>query len=405
MMPFLLSKEVATVRGLPGQKGDYSRLWVDDIPIEIIHINTLFNYYCTDFTWGYVGTGPGFTALAVSSALFLDKHLAGKLACLIEEDFVIKWPFQEPFQEEINLIDFWQRHRLRIEQAIEQAEQDVLYEIEVKKQEEIVRALRERYPDQNRKMRVEVAPTFHQYGPSAEIQWIHYSAQHHKEYSGRIRVDLYRAKKLMILTDIAEIGIQPNFEEILPYVCDKLALNPTRLTLLQRYQWETNLLHQVVYDYDKKRNIFSNPEWHDLSNEAFQHQIDSAELVERQITWTNLLVTNTIRGIITDTSSFIEFNSDTQQYHLFDQVELGFKWGFSGVRDLETAFAICWQFVKHDPSAHVIAPHFLNEYVQTWPEDKNFTCRIRPIDFLLRWKQVLADADYPEAYKLNDSAM
>ena len=75
--------ELAFIRGIPAQDGLPGRIWVNDEEINSTVIENECNIYCSSFTWGYSGSGPYNTAVAISYTIFGDKYLANNLATLI----------------------------------------------------------------------------------------------------------------------------------------------------------------------------------------------------------------------------------------------------------------------------------------------------------------------------------
>ena len=121
-MRFSISCEKVFIRGNPVVNGEPSRLWLNGKEVLPSIIEHNFKHYYSGFTWGYNGYGTLTTALALGFALFNDKYLARALSGLIETKYVHHWPFNQAFQCEINLMDFWITNKNVIIEAEQKAD-------------------------------------------------------------------------------------------------------------------------------------------------------------------------------------------------------------------------------------------------------------------------------------------
>lgn len=393
-MSALFNQETATIRGIPAQDGREARILVNDTELDIVHTQQLFGVNWVGFSWGYSGGGPTFAAMAVSDALFLNHYLAQQLIRLVEEDFILTWPPDKPFQQEINLVDFWQNHRNEIEQAKERA---IVVEEQAKTDEKF-RLLMKQYDHLNPKKITEKSLLYTLIGPSAETHWLRFSTIVGEM---RVRVDVYRHAKTLIYTDVGEYGVQPHFETIAQHTCNKLGIDPASFTFLQRYNFAPVLLHQVSFTYNKSENEFSNPHWNNLTQCAYEQLIKSAETKERQATWEKLFTTTVIETQLIGSGMILKYSIGKQSFNLIDRLDMGFSLCISTVLTLEVAYAICWQFIKHAPSSTALAPYFRQTFGTSLDNVDGFVIKIRPIDFLLQHRKILIDSGYPEAKQLN----
>lgn len=271
---FTLTIQTAIVRGLV--TNNQTRLWVNDTELLPDELRKTLRAYSMSFTWGYNGAGPAFCAVAVSYGLVNDKHLARTMAHLIEDQYVIKWTFNEPFCQEINLVDFWTRNR----EAIHKAEIEARWLRRLESADERLRRELASYvlPEVPFSIRPEQIPLRIIYGDDAQVHWINFPTAV-PGYSGRLRVDVYPLSGLYILTDIEESSVQNQIEAIIEILRDRFAINPLGVSLIQRYQHEMNLIHRVLVEVRDGRVV--NPTWTPISTLDFQRIIETHQWVAR----------------------------------------------------------------------------------------------------------------------------
>lgn len=270
--------DIGFIRGIPYGDGESSQLIINGQLIAPSLVKELFGSYCSQYIWGYSGTGPNCTALAISYILFDDKYLARELALIVHQQYVLSWPHNLPFSDEVNLIDFWIEHTAAIKMASREASRRRQLDDKIKASE----ALISQYAPSN-ELVPEKCPSTVVYGISANTYWINFPIDLPFIRSGRCRVDHYASSQLLILTDIQEGAIQVHLETVVKTVMNKLGLNPLQMDLIQRYEWIPELIDRVSMVYYKQSDPYSDPDWESLSSLQFQQLIDKAERLERQL--------------------------------------------------------------------------------------------------------------------------
>ena len=279
-MFFNLPNETITVRGIVIDADSPARLWVDDTEFLPESIRNEFNTYCLEFTWGYSGAGSTFTALAVSYGIFGEKHIAKSLASLIEKQFVVDWPFRQSFSQEINLIDFWTHNQDAIEKAEEQANQSREWgALDVRLQTKLAQY---KLVEKPFSIRPEQAPLRVIYGPSAEVHWLKFPTAN-PNIQGRCRVDLYPLSSLVILTDIEEYSVEHFIEGIIFIISNRFGINLTKMTVIQLYQHDPDLICRVSFSYQPSPALITDPEWSVVSQANFQRLINYHEHIARRL--------------------------------------------------------------------------------------------------------------------------
>ena len=238
--------DIIFIRGTPFRNGENTHLFVNDQELLSTLVNEQFGSYCSGYTWGYEGSGPSCTAQAISYSIFGEKYLALYMASLIEKNYVLTWPNDEPFSDQINLINFWIDHADAIEQANKKANKSRKIDEKIAASTALLHLTLE---DQPKQLRLEDAPTTRCYGISADTYWITFPIDSFFITSGRCRVDFYGSSQLLILTDIREGGIQVHFETVIKVVMNMLNLNPLQIEVIQRYDWDATQIHRVSAVY------------------------------------------------------------------------------------------------------------------------------------------------------------
>ena len=121
---FYLEKTTFVINGVITIGGN-QRLFVDGIEIMPEKSQKLYNHSPDGFSWGYGGSGPAQSALAICLAIFKNRHVAEVLYQSFKETFVSRWqPVGAPFQKEIDITDFLIDHRGPLQVALEREQND-----------------------------------------------------------------------------------------------------------------------------------------------------------------------------------------------------------------------------------------------------------------------------------------
>ncbi|MFX1709046.1 DUF6166 domain-containing protein [Chitinophaga sp. CC14] len=111
-----LSKNKYVIKGLYSDE-DSNRLFVDDNPIPLEPSLKVWNKSPTGFNWGYGGSGPAQSALAICLHLFKSKEIALAVFQDFKFKFVANWPQEQSFEETIDLTEFLREHSDKIKAA------------------------------------------------------------------------------------------------------------------------------------------------------------------------------------------------------------------------------------------------------------------------------------------------
>jgi hypothetical protein len=87
-------------RNLPEPK-----IWLDDKELVLANSLKIRNHSPSGFNWGYGGSGPAQTALAICLEAFKDVHMAESLYQLFKWTYVSTWK-QDHFTIELDITDF-----------------------------------------------------------------------------------------------------------------------------------------------------------------------------------------------------------------------------------------------------------------------------------------------------------
>lgn len=129
---FQLKKTTFRIQGTY-KPGDYARnieeecrLFVDGHELSLADSLKVRNHSPDGWNWGYGGSGPAQSALAICLHIFGNRHVAEVLYQRFKEQFVARWqPQRAPFAVTIDLTDFLIDHREWIQQAaLREAEED-----------------------------------------------------------------------------------------------------------------------------------------------------------------------------------------------------------------------------------------------------------------------------------------
>ena len=116
---FTLDKTTFIISGTKVISGE-QRLYVDGIELLPHEGQKVHNHSPDGFSWGYGGSGPAQSALAICLHIFKNKHVATALYQNFKFAYVSQWkPVGEPFRKEIDIADFLIEHRERLKIASE----------------------------------------------------------------------------------------------------------------------------------------------------------------------------------------------------------------------------------------------------------------------------------------------
>jgi|WetSurSiteA1Bulk_404760.scaffolds.fasta_scaffold86388_2 hypothetical protein len=87
---------------------------VDHKRIELEDSLKYVNHSPTGFSWGYGGSGPSQAAYAILLEYTKDSVLSQKLYWQFRNEFVSKWPMDEPVYEDIDMDAWLESHNVRI---------------------------------------------------------------------------------------------------------------------------------------------------------------------------------------------------------------------------------------------------------------------------------------------------
>lgn len=115
---FALDKTKFVITGTISFKED-QRLYVDGVEISPDESQKIRNHSPDGFAWGYGGSGPAQSALAICLHIFKNRHVAEALYQDFKSDYVAHWQYQAPFRREIDVADFLVEHGYRLKVALE----------------------------------------------------------------------------------------------------------------------------------------------------------------------------------------------------------------------------------------------------------------------------------------------
>ena len=115
---FVLDKETFIISGTIAI-GEDQRLYVDEVEVFPAESQKVRNHSPDGFAWGYGGSGPAQSALAICLHIFKNRHVTEALYQDFKSDYVAHWQYQAPFSREIDVTDFLVEHRDRLKVALE----------------------------------------------------------------------------------------------------------------------------------------------------------------------------------------------------------------------------------------------------------------------------------------------
>lgn len=115
---FELEKNEFLVEGT--NKDGKERLFIDSVEIWPDASLKIRNHSPDGFSWGYHGSGPAQTALAICLHILKNHYVAEALYQNFKDDFVATWqPSGAPFRQKIDVANFLIDHHDRLQIAIE----------------------------------------------------------------------------------------------------------------------------------------------------------------------------------------------------------------------------------------------------------------------------------------------
>ena len=137
---FTLDKTKFVITGTVSLKED-QRLYVDGVEILPDESQKIRNHSPDGFAWGYSGSGPAQSALAICLHIFRNKYVAEALYQDFKSAYVTHWQHQAPFRKEIDVANFLVEHEERLKVGLEWEQLDMeLIELEVKETESMTPA-------------------------------------------------------------------------------------------------------------------------------------------------------------------------------------------------------------------------------------------------------------------------
>ncbi|GAA4462998.1 hypothetical protein GCM10023189_40450 [Nibrella saemangeumensis] len=393
-MPLAIDKTCFLIEGQPQHQQQDVRLWVDGQELPLAPSLAVANHSPGGFEYGYAGSGPAQTALAICLFIFKEPFIARVLYQDFKRVFVARWPQGKPFHLEIDVTDFILENRERIEQA---QEQETLYQQYLSESVEEEKTV----SDSSAILVSEASPGSFVLSPSAEVHWLSFLG--YKVHPSRCRIDLYRASQFAVLTDIGEgTSVTNEVETIAALVCQRFTLNPETMRFIEQYrhgnrEQTTDWVKFESWKYISGTIQFYEPEWYPIPQPEFNAIIEEAEKIEVAAVFELLKTTVTIKGIVGGESNVNElWVNDTRLFSAYDStIGLEFQWGGLQVGSLETARQICWYLFRHPATIERLTPLFLKHYVSTWPTQQLFTCELSLPEVVQRFTTVLEEAGFP----------
>ncbi len=86
--------------------GDESHVSVDGVELSLEASLKVANHSPAGFAWGYHGSGPAQTALAIMLHVTRSKETAQRLYQLFKSEFVSHWPLNDDFEVDLNVLEW-----------------------------------------------------------------------------------------------------------------------------------------------------------------------------------------------------------------------------------------------------------------------------------------------------------
>jgi hypothetical protein len=99
----MINKTQFVVKGIIESEGN--RIFIDGKEILPAYSQKIRNHSPDGFNWGYGGSGPAQTALAIRQCLF-DEDIARSLYQAFKWQFVSGWPQGQSFETNVDISDF-----------------------------------------------------------------------------------------------------------------------------------------------------------------------------------------------------------------------------------------------------------------------------------------------------------
>lgn len=295
---FTLLAETFTVRGVPAEwdweesRQRPARLWLDEQEISL-QFEIFGSVWEHQWSWGRPRVTREHahrdTVEVIGNYFIADPELAELLWPLINEQYVELWPAEEPFNQTINILDFW----LINQAAIASAQQELLNDGRQNRSNarffnEFGNASPSPEPSSDEEENAVAwntdvtvynrsqpgAPGL-VYGPEAITHWLEFSTGI-PTLPGRCRVDVFPAYALVILTDVGRGAVQHNIEGLVEQVCRRLGVNSQWMRLFQRYEHDPYLIDEVNYCASLLGDRIYDPEWKTVPVEQFEAIIQEA---------------------------------------------------------------------------------------------------------------------------------
>lgn len=104
--------------------GKHQCLYIDGVEIFPDESQKIRNHSPDGFAWGYAGSGPAQSALAICLHIFRNKHVAESLYQSFKVTHVAHWQHAEPFRKEVDIADFLINHQKELKIASDWEKRD-----------------------------------------------------------------------------------------------------------------------------------------------------------------------------------------------------------------------------------------------------------------------------------------
>lgn len=99
--------KIARIEGV--QYPHHNDVFVNGVRLDPAISQKVFNHSPDGFSWGYQGSGPAQTALAICLHLLGDDNAALEVYQAFKRQYVAKWTMDEDFAEDIDFVAFINR--------------------------------------------------------------------------------------------------------------------------------------------------------------------------------------------------------------------------------------------------------------------------------------------------------
>lgn len=94
------------IKAIPAQNKSDVRIWVNDQELSPKESQSVYNHSPDGFEYGYSGSGPAQTALAICLFMFKDVLVAQGVYQNFKNRYVAEWPQSKPVDVTIDIVDF-----------------------------------------------------------------------------------------------------------------------------------------------------------------------------------------------------------------------------------------------------------------------------------------------------------